>query len=128
MQRLQYEASWDKALPAKDREIIEDVFQETKLSGNQAVAFTPLWQAMNYKGELLVTVIVHNFTDNPFSFQMEPIRYVENSELVAANEFTIPALTIEAETSMPWAFIFPVESLKTQPALEDGRLEWINAY
>ncbi|MBP2079940.1 SLAP domain-containing protein [Oceanobacillus polygoni] len=128
MQTLEYEASWDKALPSIDREKIEAIFQETSLSGNQAVAFTPLWQAMNYKGELLVTVLVHNFTVNQFSFSKETILYIEHNDVLAAHEFTIPALTLEAETSMPWAFIFPVESMKAPPTLEDGRLEFINAF
>ncbi|WP_010651508.1 SLAP domain-containing protein [Oceanobacillus massiliensis] len=122
MQKLQYEASWDKALPNQDRRRIEAVFQQTNSPDQQTIVFTPLWQARNYRGELLVTVIVQNFGDSILSFHNQKIRYIEKGEILAEHAFTIPPLIIQPQTSMPWAFIFPVKSLK-QSSFKDGRLE-----
>lgn len=123
MQKLQYEASWDKALPAQDRIRIEEVFQETSRPGQKIIAFTPLWQAQNYRGELLVTVLVQNYGDKLLSFHNQRIRYIEKGEVLAEHAFTIPALIIQPQTSMPWAFIFPVESLMKQSGFTEGHLE-----
>lgn len=123
MQRLQYESSWEKALADKDREHIEQIFQETSRSNNEKLRFTPLWKAINYKGELLITCLVHNFCKNSLSFHNQKLCYSENNKIVAEHTFTLPNFSVKHETSMPWTFIFPVESIKGQIKLELGELE-----
>ncbi|MFJ7977027.1 SLAP domain-containing protein [Peribacillus sp. NPDC096379] len=127
MQTLQYESSWDKTISNKDRKTIEDIFLETSLPNHSLIQFTPLWQAMNHKDELLVTVLVHNFSHQVCSFISKKLRYLENNEIIAEHTFTLPSLTVPPETSMPWTFIFPVESLKSHGSLENGRLVCFNA-
>ncbi|WP_067725278.1 SLAP domain-containing protein [Oceanobacillus damuensis] len=152
MQKLRFEASWDKALPDRDRKAIENAFSqymaaaspsepsgkyphyseaERRSPKNQqasktAVDFVPLWQTKNYRGELLITVLVHNFSDEVFNFNQTKLRYMENEEIIAEHPFTIPQLTLAPETSMPWAFIFPAESIKARYDLENGKLEIVN--
>ncbi|GAA0338307.1 hypothetical protein GCM10008967_30730 [Bacillus carboniphilus] len=123
MQKLKFEASWDKAISEQDREQILNVFKETHPNGHD-VEFTPLWQAVNHKGELLVTVLVQNYSGNDVDFHNKKLRYTVNQEMVAAHTFTIPALVVEGETSMPWTFIFPVESLKNSD-FEGGTLHFV---
>lgn len=127
MQKLQYESSWNKTLSNKDRKIIEGIFLETSLPKQNRIQFTSLWQAMNHKGELLVTVLVHNFSHQVYSFISEKLRYIENNEIMGEHTFTLPSLTIQPETSMPWTFIFPGESLKSHGSLENGHLAYLDA-
>lgn len=127
MQKLQYESSWNKTLSNKDRKIIEGIFLETSLPKQNRIQFTSLWQAMNHKGELLVTVLVHNFSHQVYSFISEKLRYIENNEIMAEHTFILPSLTVQPETSMPWTFIFPVESLKSHGSLENGHLAYLDA-
>ncbi|MFJ5622838.1 SLAP domain-containing protein [Peribacillus loiseleuriae] len=127
MQKLQYESSWDKTLSNKDRKIIEGIFLDTSLPNQNSIQFTSLWQAINHKGELLVTVLVHNFSHQVCSFMNKKLRYMENNEIIAEHTFTLPSLIVQPETSMPWTFIFPVESLNSHELLEDGRLEGLDA-
>ncbi|MBA9028425.1 SLAP domain-containing protein [Peribacillus huizhouensis] len=126
MQKLQYESSWDKTLSNKDRKIIEEIFLETSLPKQSRFQFTSLWQAMNHKGELLVTVLVHNFSHQVCSFINKNLRYIEKNEIIAEHTFTLPSLTVQPETSMPWTFIFPIESLMSHGSLENGHLEYLN--
>lgn len=128
MQKLQYETSWDKTLSNKDRKIIEGIFLETSLPNQSLNQFTSLWQAINHRGELLVTVLVHNFSHQVCSFINKKLCYLENNEIIAEHIFTLPSLTVQPETSMPWTFIFPVESLRSHGSLENGRLECSNAF
>jgi SLAP domain-containing protein len=122
MQKLQFEASWDKTISAVDREKIQKAFGETCLPENRVTKLTPLWQALNYKHDLLVTVLVHNFSQQPLSFLRRKITYLENQKAMAEYIFTLPALMLEPETSMPWTFIFPVEIVRDQATCKQGSL------
>lgn len=127
MQKLQYESSWDKTLSNKDRKTIEEIFLKTSLPNQNRIQFTSLWQAINHKGELLVTVLVHNSSHQVCSFNNKKLRYIEKNEIIAEQTFILPSLTVQPKTSMPWTFIFPVESLKSHGSLENGRLKCLNA-
>ena len=119
MQQLQFEASWDKALSAQDRNAIEKLFNDTKEQQHTALMFSPIREALNHRNELLVTVLVHNFSDNPVVFDDTRLVYSNEQVVVAENIFTLPTLTIPPHVSMPWTFIFTVHQ---GIALGNGRL------
>jgi len=121
MQKLHFESAWDKTLSVKDRERIQQVFLQTNLTSKK-VEFTPLWEAMNHRGELLITVLVQNFSDQIIAFHNEKMQYWENENIVAEHIFTLPALMIEPSTSMPWTFIFPTVSFCSPPLLNSGKI------
>ena len=125
MQMLRFESSWDKTLSDKDRVIIQQLFLETSRFNNESIQFVPLWQAINHKGDLLVTVLIHNFTKHARLFQDNKMHYLENKEIVAEHIFTLPSLIIKAKTSMPWTFIFPKDRLLCHATLENAQLELI---
>lgn len=125
MQKLMFESSWDKALSDKDRKSIEKTFLETSKYNNDTIQLTPLWQAFNHKGELLVTVLIHNFTEHSFSLNGTKLRYSVNNEILAEHLFTLPYFAIQAKCSMPWTFIFPKEQLNNKLLVENGQLEII---
>lgn len=107
MQQLQYEASWEKALAAQDRHNIEKIFNETKHLNSSDIICSPIRQAVNHKQQLLVTVLVHNLTDNPLTFNNTRLVYRTQQQIIADDKFTLPTLTIPPFVSMPWTFIFP---------------------
>ena len=107
MQQLQFEASWEKALAAQDRHNIEKIFNETKHLNSSGIVCSPIRQAVNHKQQLLVTVLVHNFTDNPLTFNNTRLVYRTQQQIIADDKFTLPTLTIPPFVSMPWTFIFP---------------------
>ncbi|WP_391119428.1 SLAP domain-containing protein [Psychrobacillus sp. L3] len=123
MQKLAFEKSWDKALSGKDRKEIEKIFLETSRMNLPNVLLSPIRQAFNHKGELLITVLVHNFTQKAFNFHKTRLIYRENDVTIAENIFTLQALIIQPNTSMPWTFIFTKDSLKKVVTLENGHLE-----
>ncbi|MDC3417381.1 SLAP domain-containing protein [Aquibacillus salsiterrae] len=114
---LTFEAKWDKTLSVKDREHIKQVFLESVETLDKQVTFTPLWQAINHENNLLVTVLVHNPTNVPLSFRDKRLCYTEQEEIIAEHSFTIPTLTLQPGTSMPWTFIFPKQCLPSNYSL-----------
>ena len=123
MQKLQWEKSWDKAVATQDREQIELIFLKTKDLMIEDILFTPIREAINYKKEFLVTVLVHNFTDQELIFDQTRLVYAIGNEVMARYLFTIPMLIIPPKASMPWTFIFPEGSYFAASFLENGRLQ-----
>ncbi|KYC90332.1 MULTISPECIES: SLAP domain-containing protein [Heyndrickxia] len=123
MQKLQFESAWDKTLSDNDRERIKNVFFKTNYSNDNSIQFTPLWQAINHKGELLVTTLIHNFSEHPVTFKNKKLLYYENNKMIADHTFSIPNLLVEKKTSMPWTFIFPADSFHQKADLMNGYIE-----
>ncbi len=123
MQKLQWEKSWDKAVATQDREQIELFFLKTKDLMIEDILFTPIREAINYKKEFLVTVLVHNFTDQELIFDQTRLVYGIGNERKASHLFTITMLIIPPKVSMPWTFIFPEGSYFAAGFLENGRLQ-----
>lgn len=112
MQKLQWEKSWDKAVATQDREQIELIFLKTKDLMIEDILFTPIREAINHKKEFLVTVLVHNFTDQELIFDKTRLVYAIGNERKASHLFTIPMLILPPKVSMPWTFIFPKHNLE----------------
>lgn len=123
MQKLQFEASWDKAIAAKDRQEIERVFFETKNKNTRDILCSPIREAINHKAELLVSVLVHNFTDEPLTINHTRFSYKIQGEVLADKVFSLPMLTIPSKMSMPWTFIFPKDCYILHAPFENGQLE-----
>lgn len=122
MQQLHFEASWDKALSAQDREQIVKLFNETKEKHFANIVFSPIREAINHRNELLITVLVHNFSAFPLTFENTRLIYSNEKMVLAEKLFTLPALSIPPKVSMPWTFIFPNGSYRLGNPNWDGRL------
>lgn len=95
--KLVFEAAWERAIAPTDRQQIEQLFLETKDFSNHAIIRT----AVNHKQQLLISVLLHNHSDEERRFYNQPVRFQSIEQL-----FTIDALVIAPHTSMPWTFIF----------------------
>lgn len=122
-QQLQFEASWDKALATEDRHSIENIFHETKHLNATEILFSPIREAINHKEELLITVLVHNFSDKNLQFNNTRILYKIEGEVIADHVFTLPAIMVPPNVSMPWTFIFPKDNYLLKRTYQNGRLE-----
>lgn len=123
MQKLQFESSWEHAIALKDRELITNIFQNSNTEDGQSIRLEPIWEAMNYKGEVLITVLIHNFSNTGLTFQNQKFTYIEKETIIAEHIFTVPQLIIKPKTSMPWTFIFPTESLEMKEIRRNGKLK-----
>lgn len=123
MQQLQFEASWEKALSTQDRMNIQEIFNQSKHFNGLEITCTTVRVAINHQEALLVTALVHNFSNTILTFKDTKVSYTIEGELIAENLFTLPALEIPAKVSMPWTFIFPKGSYITKTSYENGQME-----
>ena len=123
MQQLQFEASWDKGISLQDRTYIEKIFAGTKHLNSFEVKFSPIRAASNHEEALLISVLIHNYTDKPLTFENRRLLYKIGEKVIAEKEFTLPRLVIPNKVSMPWTFIFPKGYYAVQTSFRGGRLE-----
>ncbi|MEH7237609.1 SLAP domain-containing protein [Bacillus sp. JJ1562] len=109
MQKLVFEEAWERTISQKDREEIEHIFHEGIANQDTGITFTIVRIAVNHKNERLVTAIVHNKTEQNLVFANSLVQFWIEDKLIAEHKFTLPALLVPPETSMPWTFIFPVD-------------------
>ncbi|MEK5185218.1 SLAP domain-containing protein [Solibacillus sp. FSL W7-1324] len=104
MQKLQFEAAWDKTISTQDRLLIEQAFQKTK-EQDQPISCDVIRKAINHKKQILITTLIHNRTEQQLTFNNRKISIITEKGQITRN-FTIDALSIPPYCSMPWTFIF----------------------
>lgn len=112
VQKLMWEDAWDRTIAPKDRQMYRELFQTKE---NQEKRFIPVREAINYRGDLLITVIVQNFSDVIDQWNSVTLDYVEGHQIIAEQTFSPKQLKIPPKTSMPWTFIFPKHTLRHRP-------------
>nr|WP_309098648.1 SLAP domain-containing protein [Fredinandcohnia onubensis] len=120
MQKLVFEAAWDRTISQKDREIIEKLFRDE--TSEEGISFTIIRMTVNHKNERLVTAIIHNRTAQYLVFENTPLQFCDGDKLLVEHEFTLPAVQVPPETSMPWTFIFPADSFEIPNSIEHAKL------
>ncbi|GGP16521.1 SLAP domain-containing protein [Oceanobacillus neutriphilus] len=121
---LVFEPKWDKALPDTDRRKIEQTFQKSVQHNavDKQMTFTNLWQARNHRSDLLVTVLINNYSRQAYSFSNTTLQYVEDDAVKAEKQFTLERVFVPPDSSMPWTFIFPESSFTDFPINLQGKL------
>src|SRR5690625_5075321 len=98
MQTLIFEPAWNKTIAPQDRNIIERLFQKTKKNDTNNITLLQVSQAFNHKKDLLVIVLLHNFTSHEFSFEDIDLVYLENDKIIAKSHFSFPQLMLAAQS------------------------------
>lgn len=105
MQHLIFHPAWDKTLCYEDRKLIEQLFVQQLNDQPNMLSASLIRTAINYKNGLLVTALVHNYSEKTIHF-IDRIITLECEESEIKQTFTLPELQIPAKSSMPWTFIF----------------------
>lgn len=122
MQKLILDPTWESTLSPADCEMIQEKFNRTVNEVERLVA-VPIWRAVNHKGELLITALIHNRTSEKITFMNQQVAYIEEGNEMASCIFTIKRLVIGAHCSMPWTFIFPRGTFLEKQLVIQGREE-----
>ena len=94
-----------KQLPLLIAKKITNHFHQQTKQLQDGVHLSFLWNARNYKGEQLITVLIHNFEDINLRLHHTVISYYEQGKQLTNATFSLP-IEIAGNTSMPWTFIF----------------------
>ena len=122
MQQLSFHPTWEKTISEKDRLLVEKLFEQTYDKVDDLIMSPVLRAAINYKKELLVTVLVHNYTHHSVTFHNRSI-FIHCNNFDEEQVFTIPDFVLAPFTSMPWTFIFKANPFYEQLDLNQILLE-----
>lgn len=113
--RLDLEKSWEKALNEEAKKRLEKIVERAPTLKKDEVNF--LGFNANYKdnGDLSVSVLIRNGSDKNITVQKVPLGVKDaTNEEIARGSFTLDDLTVKANTSKPWTFIFPKSLVKKE--------------
>lgn len=122
MQQLYFHPAWEKTISEQDRALIEELFEQTYNQVDDFIMSPVIRVAINHKKELLVTVLVHNFTHHSARFNNRSV-FIHCDDFDCEQRFTIPDLLIAPFTSMPWTFIFEANPIYERLPLNELTLE-----
>lgn len=105
---LDLDESWEVYLPEQEKEKLKVLVKKMEPPKEGEVNFMGLQAKQNENGDLLVTMLIRNGSNNNVQLQQIPLQ-VEDAEgdIVAKGGFTLDNFEVKAHTSKPWTFIFP---------------------
>lgn len=111
--RLELEDSWDQQLPAEDKEQLKALVSSLPKPKPKEVNLMGIQARFNENGDLSTTILIRNGNHKSLSIQQLPLQVFDaEQELVAQGAFSLNDLTVNANTSKPWTFVFPKEMVK----------------
>src|SRR5699024_7064669 len=106
MQQLFFEAAWDRTISDQDRRYITELFEAKDHEKGKGVESTYINHAINHRGDLLYTVMLHNYHSIAFVV-VDKNALLQYPESNIINEKCAITVHISPRTSMPWTLIFP---------------------
>lgn len=116
-QQLELEESWIKALSDEQKEGLIQLAKQLPPLNSGEVNVQSVQLSKSEDGSLRAMLLFRNGSDKSLSFEKLPLVLMDaTGEKIAEGLFELGSLTVNANTSKPWLFIFPPESIvKTDP-------------
>ncbi|WP_165998828.1 SLAP domain-containing protein [Bacillus sp. Cs-700] len=113
---LIFEEKWDRTIADRDRKMYQDIYAKHPIQKGK-LQFIPVRIAFNHRNDLLASVCIVNGRDD-WKLEDRLLSYFEQNTLIAEKRFT-HELTVQANTAVPWTFIFTPETMIRQATLQN---------
>ena len=122
--QLDLDASWKKQLPEAQQKQLAEIVKTLPALGKTEVNFTGFQALMRDDQSVAVSVFIRNGNDMPINLEQIPLEVMTiDQEIIAKGSFKMdPVLTVDANSTKPWTFIFPAELVVKKDATFD---RWI---
>jgi SLAP domain-containing protein len=104
--------TWERAVSDKDRELFHELFYDASSPKVDYITFLAVRAGINYEGNLFATVLIQNGKKKDVIMDNIPLVFEDAHSMVAEYRFAIKDVVVNANTSTPWTFIFPKETIK----------------
>ncbi|MFS0555808.1 accessory Sec system S-layer assembly protein [Brevibacillus sp. 179-C9.3 HS] len=114
-QQLELEESWIKALSEEQKTYLIQLAKNLPALKEGEVNIQSVQLGRSPEGDLHVMLLIRNGSAQSLSFERLPLALFDASgDKVAEGSFELGNLTVNANTSKPWLFIFPPESIQME--------------
>ncbi|MFC0015709.1 MULTISPECIES: SLAP domain-containing protein [Allobacillus] len=104
MQQLLYHSAWNKQVDSTLDQQIQKAYIQTRDDEDQVIV--PLRQAVNHKGDYLLTVLLHNRKQQTLNLSTVHLSVSSPNFKANQQQFSSAEWSIAPMTSAPWTFIF----------------------
>lgn len=116
-QQLELEESWIKALNETQKNSLIELARNLPPLQPNEVNVQSVQLTRDSEGSLRALLLIRNGSEQTLSFEKLPLAlYDAAEEIVAKGLFEVGGLTVNPQTSKPWLFIFPTESIERPDA------------
>lgn len=109
---LDIDPSWEDLLSDEQIKTLEKVVEDLPELNKNEVNLTGFQTHLNDDGSLNVIVLIRNGYNQTMTLENLPLEIVDaTGEVVCKGSFNLPPLTVKANTTKPWTFIFPKKTI-----------------
>lgn len=116
--QLELDESWEKQLPAAQKEELAKIVKTLPALGETEVNFTGLQAKLAENGNLNVSIFIRNGHNKAINLEQLPLEIIDaTGKQVAKGSFKMdPILTVQPNSTKPWTFIFPADLVEADEA------------
>ncbi|MCL1695839.1 MULTISPECIES: accessory Sec system S-layer assembly protein [unclassified Lysinibacillus] len=116
--QLELDPSWEKQLPAAQKEELANIVKTLPKLGETEVNFTGLQAKLADNGNLNVSIFIRNGHNKAINLEQLPLEIIDaTGKQIAKGSFKMdPILTVQPNSTKPWTFIFPAELVDAKDA------------
>lgn len=109
---LDLDKSWDEALTPEQKSTLAKLVKNLPKLNPQELNLTGFQTSFSDEGNLAVSVFVRNGYSKQIELEKLPLEILDaTGALVVKGSFKLAPLAVKANTTKPWTFIFPKETL-----------------
>lgn len=113
--KLELEQAWEDGLTAEQKEALEKVVENMPKLKPREVNFAGFQVKKQEDGGIAASIFIRNGHSKQINIEKLPLELVDaTGEIVARGSFDLAPLSVKANTSKPWTFIYPKEMVQKE--------------
>ena len=113
--KLELEQAWEDGLTAEQKEALEKVVETMPKLKPREVNFAGFQVKKQEDGSIAASIFIRNGHSKQINIEKLPLELVDaTGEIVARGSFDLAPLSVKANTSKPWTFIYPKEMVQKE--------------
>lgn len=113
--KLELEQAWEDGLTAEQKEALEKVVENMPKLKPREVNFAGFQVKKQDDGSIAASIFIRNGHSKQINIEKLPLELIDaTGETVARGSFDLAPLSVKANTSKPWTFIYPKEMVQKE--------------
>ncbi|GEN83045.1 accessory Sec system S-layer assembly protein [Sporosarcina luteola] len=113
--KLELEQAWEDGLSAEQKEALEKVVENMPKLKPREVNFAGFQVKKQEDGSIAASIFIRNGHSKQINIEKLPLELIDASgDTVARGSFDLAPLSVKANTSKPWTFIYPKEMVQKE--------------
>ncbi|WP_025785971.1 accessory Sec system S-layer assembly protein [Sporosarcina sp. D27] len=113
--KLELEESWETSLPVEQKAALEEVVGNLPKLKPREVNIAGFQVGKQEDGSIAASVFIRNGHSKQINIEKLPLELIDaTGEVVASGSFDIGSLPVNANTTKPWTFVYPLEMVSKE--------------